>query len=110
MFDTLAKTGIAHVIQLSVAPVFLLTSVGAILNVMANRLARIIDRARMLEQKLHGAPEPDRPDLLDRLASLSKRARLISHSFKRHGMVEGLDETFDAVIFVGYHAKADSPR
>ena len=25
-------------------------------------------------------------------------------------MVEGLDESFDAVIFVGYHAKADSPR
>ena len=39
---------------------------------------------------------------------LDPRARLISHSFKRHGMVEGLDETFDAVIFVGYHAKADS--
>lgn len=41
---------------------------------------------------------------------LDPRARLISHSFKRHGMVEGLDESFDAVIFVGYHAKADSPR
>src|SRR5688572_21550517 len=41
---------------------------------------------------------------------LDPRARLISHSFKRHGMMEGLDETFDAVIFVGYHAKADSPR
>ncbi len=41
---------------------------------------------------------------------LDPRASLISHSFKRHGMVEGLDETFDAVIFVGYHAKADSPR
>ena len=41
---------------------------------------------------------------------LDPRARLISHSFKRHGMVEGLDETFDAVMFVGYHAKADSPR
>jgi D-amino peptidase len=37
-------------------------------------------------------------------------ARLISHSFKRHGMMEGLDETFDGVIFIGYHAKADSPR
>ncbi len=36
--------------------------------------------------------------------------RLISHSFKRHGMMEGLDETFDAVIFIGYHAKADAPR
>lgn len=37
-------------------------------------------------------------------------ARLISHSFKRHGMMEGLDETFDAVLFIGYHAKADAPR
>lgn len=36
--------------------------------------------------------------------------RLISHSFKRHGMMEGLDESFDAVIFIGYHAKADAPR
>jgi D-amino peptidase len=37
-------------------------------------------------------------------------ARLISHSFKRHGMMEGLDETFDAAIFIGYHAKAEAPR
>ncbi|HTM29986.1 MAG TPA: M55 family metallopeptidase [Vicinamibacterales bacterium] len=41
---------------------------------------------------------------------LDPRARLISHSFKRYGMMEGLDETFDAIVFVGYHAKADSPR
>lgn len=41
---------------------------------------------------------------------LDPRARLISHSFKRHGMMEGLDESFDAIIFVGYHAKAGAPR
>lgn len=41
---------------------------------------------------------------------LDPRARLISHSFKRHGMMEGLDDTFDAVVFIGYHAKADAPR
>ena len=40
---------------------------------------------------------------------LDPSARLISHSFKRLGMMEGLDETFDAVIFIGYHAKADTP-
>jgi D-amino peptidase len=40
---------------------------------------------------------------------LDPSARLISHSFKRLGMMEGLDETFDAAIFVGYHAKADTP-
>ena len=44
-----------------------------------------------------------------RLEDLEPGARLISHSFKRHGMVEGLDETFDAVIFIGYHAKAGTP-
>ena len=44
-----------------------------------------------------------------RLEDLDKQARLISHSFKRHGMMEGLDDSFDAVIFVGYHAKASHP-
>jgi D-amino peptidase len=39
---------------------------------------------------------------------LHPAARLISHSFKAHGMMEGLDDTFDAVLFIGYHAKADS--
>ncbi len=41
---------------------------------------------------------------------LHPSARLISHSFKRYGMMEGLDNTFDAVIFIGYHAKANSPN
>ena len=41
---------------------------------------------------------------------IDPRVTLISHSFKRHGMMEGLDGSFDAVIFVGYHAKAGSPR
>jgi D-amino peptidase len=40
---------------------------------------------------------------------LNPAARLISHSFKRYGMMEGLDGSFDAVIFIGYHAKAGSP-
>jgi len=42
-------TTVAHVIQLAVAPVFLLTGVGTILNVMTSRLSRIIDRFRVLE-------------------------------------------------------------
>ena len=44
-----------------------------------------------------------------RLEDLDGQVRLISHSFKRAGMMEGLDESFDAVIFVGYHAKAGHP-
>ena len=44
-----------------------------------------------------------------RLEELESGARLISHSFKRSGMMEGLDDSFDAVIFIGYHAKAGHP-
>jgi D-amino peptidase len=44
-----------------------------------------------------------------RLEDLDGQARLISHSFKRSGMMEGLDESFDAAIFIGYHAKAGNP-
>lgn len=45
-----------------------------------------------------------------RIEDLHPAARLISHSFKRYGMMQGLDDTFDAVIFIGYHAKAGSER
>jgi hypothetical protein len=43
---------IAHNIQLAVAPVFLLTGIASILNVMTSRLSRVIDRARKLESEL----------------------------------------------------------
>jgi len=48
MSDTVEIATVAHVIQLAVAPVFLLTGIGAILSVMSTRLARVIDRHRVL--------------------------------------------------------------
>lgn len=50
MMPEISISTVAHVIQLAVAPVFLLTGVGTILNVMTNRLSRIIDRFRVLER------------------------------------------------------------
>nr|WP_235536800.1 DUF2721 domain-containing protein [Sphingomonas sp. Root241] len=53
---------VADTIQSAIAPVFLLAGIGAILNVMVGRLARIVDRARDLEL-LHPrstGPEHDR--------------------------------------------------
>jgi len=73
---------IAHLIQLSIAPVFLLTGVGTLLNVLSGRLARIIDRARALEQRLE-APEPNRiAAIVNELHILEKRGRLIYHAIK----------------------------
>lgn len=57
MFDHLpAISSIAQTIQLAIAPVFLLAGIGSILNVLAGRLARVVDRYRVLEQ-LHAASE-----------------------------------------------------
>lgn len=68
---------IAHVIQLSVAPVFLLSGIGAILAVMTSRLGRIIDRARALEERLEQAPADRAAQIEADLAALTQRARLI---------------------------------
>ena len=69
---------IGHVIQLAVAPVFLLTGVSGLLGVLTNRLARIIDRARTLEQQSVHAAAVDQSRLHDELRLLSRRARLIN--------------------------------
>lgn len=73
-------TSLAQVIQLAVAPVFLLAGVGATLNVLAARIGRIIDRARIIEERLaHATTETDR-ELRGRLAVLSRRATLINRA------------------------------
>lgn len=79
MLSSLANMGdVAHAIQLALAPVFLLTGIGAILNVMAGRLARIIDRGRQLTE--HPVPEDlQRGETLQvEFQSLERRRRLTS--------------------------------
>jgi hypothetical protein len=43
---------ISHVIQLAIAPVFMLTAIGTVINVLAGRLARSVDRRRTLAAAL----------------------------------------------------------
>lgn len=71
---------IAQVIQLSVAPVFLLAGVGATLNVLVGRLVRIVDRARVTESEFVAASDERVAELSERLAVLARRARLISRA------------------------------
>ena len=79
MLDTAVHIGdVPRAIQLALAPVFLLTGIAGILNVMAGRLARIIDRGRHLTEG------HDRPDLSLQgamgieLQSLERRRHLAS--------------------------------
>lgn len=68
---------VTHLIQLSVAPVFLLTAAGTTLAVLSTRLARIVDRGRVLEERLARAPAPEAAPMRDELGALVRRARLV---------------------------------
>ena len=68
---------IGHVIQLAIAPVFLLTGVATKLTVLMNRLARIIDRTRDLKIELRKGPDPECSEELD---VLYLRWRLINYA------------------------------
>ncbi|MEZ5892435.1 MAG: DUF2721 domain-containing protein [Parvularculaceae bacterium] len=76
-----AASDIAHVIQLSVAPVFLLAGIGALLNVVASRLGRVVDRARFLEERII-APRNAAEEARDRaeVTSLDRRMALAQRS------------------------------
>ena len=69
---------IAHAIQLAIAPVFLLTGIAALIGVMANRLARIIDRARHYEDIWEKLDEDARKHAREELAHLEHRRHLAS--------------------------------
>jgi hypothetical protein len=72
-------TQIGRTIQLSVASVFLLTAIGTTIAVLTNRLARIVDRARILEEeRMASAPAEGKVAIHSEIATLSRRAQLIN--------------------------------
>src|SRR5260370_39817755 len=66
---------VAHAIQLAVAPVFLLSGIGAMLAVLTNRLSRIIDRARLLESQLPTSASDAAASMHSELKTLARLAR-----------------------------------
>ena len=71
---------LSRVIQMAVAPVFLLAGIGSLLGVLSNRLGRITDRARVLENLYleARAAEDDTESLQKKLARLWHRVRIIN--------------------------------
>lgn len=69
---------IGHIIQLAIAPVFLLTGVGTNLMVLTNRLSRIIDRSRVVEQQLRHGSDQERIEAGVEIDTLYRRAHLTS--------------------------------
>lgn len=80
---------ISEAIKLATAPVFLLTGVGGILNVLGNRLARVIDRARRVQSLIEDASE-SRGLVADRV----KRYCLELETLKRRKLIINIATAF----------------
>jgi len=74
---TLALGDIGHVIQLAITPVFLLTAVGTLINVLVNRLGRSVDRRRALTASLSHLEGDIAASARGELAYVQRRVRLI---------------------------------
>jgi len=97
---------VAHVIQQAVAPVFLLTGVGAILNVITSRLARIVDRSRTL----NNSNDQNRSAQKDEMAMLARRARWVHWAVSLCTMSALFICIVIAALFVGSETGMDPSR
>ena len=81
MFDSspdLSVNTVAEIVRLALAPVFLLSGIGAFLNVLASRLSRIVDRSRDIEPQLLASRGPEHERWIADLKVLDRRMRLIN--------------------------------
>lgn len=90
--------GLAKAIQLSVAPVFLLTAIAGLLSVISNRLARVLDRAQRLQSI--------RDEAMD-LALLKRRMTLLTRASEAVTTTGVLVAAVVAVTFVSAIAVID---
>lgn len=99
---------VTHVIQLSIAPVFLLTSIAAVLGVLSTRLGRVVDRYRAIEDRLPAIPDTARRAPLEAEAMLLYRRRKLVHVAMTLGTSAALLVCFlIATAFVGALTRTD---
>ncbi len=66
-------TDLSHAIQLAVAPVFLLTALATLINALNGRLARVVDRRRVVKKRSQEQAAPDQITALERELNLLAR-------------------------------------
>jgi hypothetical protein len=107
-------TDITHVIQLAIAPVFLLTAIGTLIAVLNVRLGRNIDRRRLMEEELRGSTEGKQTDeqraRQRELRLLARRVRLIYFAMLSAGLGALLVCLVVAGSFVGALLAVDISR
>ena len=97
----MTSSSVLHAIQLAVAPVFMLAAVAAMIGTVAMRLARIIDRARELEERLESNTVTDAKAAYWELERLKLRGRICNWSVGLLAVCAMLIGATVMVLFVG---------
>jgi hypothetical protein len=92
---------VTHAMQLALGPVFLLNGVGILLSMLTARLARIVDRARVLEARLPVAVEDEAAELDRVFKVISRRARLVNRAITLATVALLLVASVVALLFAG---------
>jgi hypothetical protein len=99
--------GLARAIQLSVAPVFLLTGIAGLLNIFTTRLARIIDRARLIQEAQEQTAPEQAEGLEGSLRVQRRRTFFINRAILCTGVTALLVAGVVAVLFISAVADLD---
>jgi MFS family permease len=105
MLQIPAISTIAQTIQLSLAPVFMLAGIGQLLNVLAGRLSRVIDRARKLEHLHPSSSGPEHDRHVTELRLLDRRMTIINAALFLSVTSAIMTCLLIALLFVGSLAK-----
>jgi hypothetical protein len=75
------KPLIVQTIQLALTPVFMLVAIGNIMNILSSRLARIVDRSRILQQMHPETSGPEHDAVVREIRLVARRIHLIGRAF-----------------------------
>jgi hypothetical protein len=80
---------IVQTIQLALTPVFVLVAIGNIINTLSTRLGRVVDRARILQERHPHSDGPEHDMIVSELRLVHRRMTLITHAV-RYMVLSGL--------------------
>jgi hypothetical protein len=97
------------ILQIAIGPVILVSGVGLLLLTMTNRLARVIDRARILSQERRQPGNSNEPRLVGQLNILAHRAELLRRAITLGAISVLLAAVLVIVLFLAALLRLEDP-
>lgn len=106
--DGAMQIDVPQIVQLAIAPVFLIAGIGNLLNVLTSRLARVVDRGRVIAAAMDDAQTPEvRENWRPEMMGIDRRVRLINLAITLSTVAMLLVCLLISAMFLGEIARLD---